>query len=259
MRSIAWTTAYALAIGIFPAVSPTTHAAQIAWDGGGDGGSTYQEANWVVTDDAGSATLNGLVGSDPPADFVNGATAIEADVVVGGSAAAGGGSGAGNHFDLGDGFSLTVSDDATFRMQLWSAPNNNPKGIRGVAAGDTESLIIQDNAAVFAQFLLNLTASMTDASTLTLGGGGVNSLNDATLDLAADWTGSVTWTNFNVAGSSIFDKITVGGGAAVEGINVLVVSDGGSGSILTVIPEPASLALVALGGLMVLTNRRRAL
>ena len=246
----------ALMTGALSATGPATQAAQITWDGGGDGQSTFQEENWVVTDDTGSATLNGLVGSNPPADFINGATPVQADVVVGGSGAAGGAIGAGNHFDLGDGFSLTISDNASFRMQLESF-GNGPRGIRGVIDGATESLIIQDSAAVFSQFLLNLTASMTDAATLTLGGGGVNSLNNTTLDLAADWTGSVTWTNFNVTGTSIFDKITVGGAPAIEGLNVLVVSNGSSGSVLTVIPEPASLVLLGLGGLTIMAGRRR--
>lgn len=233
----------------------TSFAGTISWDGGGDGASTFQEANWVVTDDTGSAALSGLVGSDPPANFVNGATDVEADAIVGGTATAGGGAGAGNHYDLGDGFGLTVQDDAIFRMQLGSF-GGGPRGIRGVSGGSTETVTIEDNAAVFSQFFLNLSASIADAATLTFGGGGVGTLNNSTLELASDWTGTVTWNNFNIAGSTIFSNITVGGAPAVEGGNVLVLSNGGSGSILKLIPEPAtaSLALLSVCGLL-LTRR----
>lgn len=254
MRKFALTAMCATtAVVLLAGLSPVANAAEITWDGGGDGGSTFQEANWVVT--VADGALTGVVG-DPPAGFVDGSVDVLADVVVGGTGTAGGAIGAGNHFDLGSGFSLTVSDDASFRMQLESF-GGGPRGIRGVAGGAAETLTIEDNAAVFSQFLLDITASMTGASTLTLGGGGVGTLNNSTVDLATDWTGSITWNNFNVAGSGIFSSITVGGLAAVEGVNVLVAGSGESGSILTVIPEPGSVALIGIGMFAMLAGRRR--
>ncbi len=222
------------------------HAQIITWDGGGDGVSTYQEANWVVTDDTGSAALAGLVGMDPPADFVNGAADIEANAIVGGAATAGGPAGAGGHFDLGSGFSLTVQDDAMFRLRINDSGNN--RGIRGVSGGLDESLFIQDNADVTTQFINNLVASISDAATLTFGGSGTGTFaGSATLDLAADWTGNITWSNFaGVSGSNIIGKITVDGAPAVEGDNIMVTSDG-TQSVLqlnTGLPDPALLSLV---------------
>ena len=246
-----------LAMVLAVCLGSSTFAASITWDAGGDGASTFQEANWVVTDETGTPALSGLLGSNPPAGFVDGAVDVLADAIVGGTATAGGGAGAGNHFDLGDGFDLTVEDDATFRMQLGSF-GGGPRGIRGVAGGAVENLIIEDTADVFSQFLLNISASMSGSSNLTLGGGGAGTLNNSTMALAADWTGSITWPNYaGVSGNASFlSQFTVGGSPAVEGTNVLVVSDGGSGSILTVIPEPASIVLMMTGLACCVVRRR---
>lgn len=221
-----------------------SQAQLITWDGGGDGTSTFQEANWVVTDDTGSATLSGLVGMDPPSGFVDPQTDVLANVLIGGTGTAGGGAG-GPHFDLGEGFSLTVEDDATYRGRFFGTP---PGGIRGVSGGLAETLTIQDSGTVFAQFLLDIEASLFGAADLTFGGTGTGTFaGSTTLDLAADWTGAITWANFaGVSGSNIIDKITVGGLPAIEGDNIVVTSDG-TQSILTIdsgLPDPSLLSLV---------------
>ena len=197
----------------------------------------------MVTDDTGSAALSGLVGSDPPGGFVDAGVDIAADVIISGSSTAGGPVGAGGHIDLGDGFSMTVQDNAFSRQQP------GPRGIRGVPGGAAESLSIEDNGSVFTQFLLDMSASLSDASALTLFGGGVGSVNNSVIDLATDWTGSITWPNFDITGSTIFNSITVGGAPAVAGVNVLVDGDGSS-SVLTLVPEPTSAILLVLGVVM---------
>lgn len=232
----------AICLGTMPVL-----AATITWDAGGDGLSTFAEANWTAVD--------GAPGTDPPANFVNPQSAIAADMIVGGSGTAGGPAGAGGHVDLGSGLSLTVQDNASFNVRVNDGSNN--RGIRGVNGGADENLLISDNASVRSQFLLNIAASMTDASTLTLGGGGVGTLNNSTVDLASDWTGSITWLNFNITGSTIFDKITVNGAPAVPGSNVEVAVDGGQSSLtLLAIPEPAS-ALILLSGIIGIAFKQR--
>lgn len=237
--------AVAACLLIILASSTPTHAQVITWDAGGDGVSTFQEANWVVTDDTGSAALAGLVGADPPADFVNPQTDVAASVVIGGDATAGGGSG-GPHFDLADGFSFSVLDNATYRGRFFGTP---PGGIRGVAGGAVETFTAQDSSTVFAQFLLDIEASLADSATLTFGGGGTGTFaGSTTLDLAADWVGSIEWVNFGgVSGSNIIDKITVDGAPAVEGVNIIVTDNGAGGSLLTLdtdLPDPTALSLI---------------
>lgn len=218
-------------------VGSNSFAQLITWDAGGDGVSTFAEANWTAVD--------GIAGTDPPADFVNPQTDILANMLVGGSGTAGGPAGAGGHVDLGTGLSLTVQDDASFNVRVNNGSSN--RGIRGVSAGvDTESLFINDNGSVTSQFLLDISAFLTDASTLTLGGGGVGTLNNSTVDLAADWTGSITWLNFDITGSTIFDNIFIDGSPAVPGSNVQFTVDG-SQSVLTIDDgsiDPGLLSLV---------------
>ncbi len=236
------------------ALAAPAFGAVIEWDAGGDGVSTFAEVNWVVTDNTGQPTWT--VGSDPPAGTVDKGVDVPAHMIVGGTATAGGG-GATGHTDLSDGLSLTVKDTATFRLA-------NGNGIRGVTGGAADLLLLQDSSETRAQFLQSLSVFMSGASTLILNGGG-DPINNSTIDLADNWTGSIIMNDETVAdwtdpASSNSDahitKISVGGTPAVIGTHVDIVSDGGSGSILTVIPEPASLTLIGLGGLLLVRRKR---
>lgn len=236
-------------------VASSATAATIEWDAGGDGLSTFQEANWVVTDETGSPSLSGLLGMDPPGGFVNPETDVAADMVVGGVGAAGGPAGAGGHVDLGTGLSLTVNDDATFNVRINDGSNN--RGIRGVPGGAVETLVVQDNASVRAQFFNDILASLEGAAEVTFGGFGTGTFaGSTTMELAADWTGSVTWLNFaDVSGSNLIGKITLGGQPAVEGVNVLVTNDGNRSVLTSLVPEPSSAVVMILGLLGVVARR----
>lgn len=239
-----------IAVLIVTGLTVPASSGLITWDAGGDGVSTYQEANWTAVD--------GAAGTDPAAGTVDGnaesSGGLIHDFLVGGSGTAGGGGGAGPNFDLTDTTTLTVQDNATFRM-------NNSSGVRGGTPFDSltrANIVGEDSGTVITQFLVEIDVSLSDNADLELKGGG-NPLNASTVDLASDWTGEIRFNNETVAAATTehLSKITVSGSAAVIGANVNLVSDGGSGSVLTVIPEPGSLALLALGGLAIGARRRR--
>ena len=220
-----------------------SQAATIEWDAGGDGFSIYQEANWVVTDDSGSPSLAGLVGSDPPAGFVDPSFDVQAHVVAGGFSIPGGGSGGSAHFDLASNRSLTVRDHSVWRM-------TSGAGIRGVSGGGiNETLTIEDNAQFITQFLLDLQVTMTDNAKLVFNGGG-NPVNFTRITLANDWKGTITFTSetpIDVINEHLFKMPLDNGDPLVLGVNASLVSHGGNGSLLALaIPEPTGIALCGL-------------
>ena len=223
----------------------TAQAGTIEWDAGGDGLSTFQEANWVITDETGVPSFAGLLGMDPPAGTVDGATPVPADAIVAGSATAGG-AGASNHYDLADGTSLTVRDDATFRMSLGGG-----RGVRGETDG-RGSVVLEGNSLLATQFMLRIDLSLFDNSEIIFNGGG-NPINTSSVTLSRDWTGMITF-NAETPDDVIIEhlgKMTFAdGGPLVVGVNTSIVSDGAVGAVLTVtIPEPSTIAMCGLAAL----------
>lgn len=223
----------------------TSHAT-LHWIGdlnGGDGSSTYQEANWDTDGDPSAPH------TAPAADTVNPATSIDEDIFVT-AGTPGGVNGAGGNFDIGNSGSLTLSG-GTFRMAAGS-------GIRadGTAGGVKTIITMSNDTAIFCQFFLDQTISVSGSASLTLFGGG-NPINVSTIDFDPAWTGTLTFNAETTAAvvSEHLSKLTVGGEAAVTGSdpgvlepgdNVVIVDSGGSGSVLTVgDPPPQTLALSA--------------
>jgi arylsulfatase A-like enzyme len=199
-------------------------SAALVWDDGGDNVSVFSEANW--TDNS------GVAGTDPPANSVNGASDVLFDCIIGNDTRAGGAGGAGNHFDLGSGYSLTIADDAS-----WLSNLGGGYGIRGVSGGGTENLILATSGTITTTFLLDLSVSMSNRATLALHGGG-SPVNATAIDLAAGWTGALRFAAETVSDvqAEHLSKITVNGSPALDGgagQNVALVGDGGAGSILT--------------------------
>ncbi|MGB1124794.1 MAG: PEP-CTERM sorting domain-containing protein [Phycisphaeraceae bacterium] len=211
--------------------------AALVWTGAGDGISLYQEANWL--DD------NGLV---PALDTINPNVAVTA--ATGGeieiTAGTGQPSNYGGAFQTGSGNDLTVTGkilQSSGSSGLRSGTDTN------TLVGD-ESVLIGNGGLINVQFVLNYdVVTVTNGGTLTLRGAG-NPVNNTLVTL--ELGGTVNFLNEDVAAFNAehLSKFTPVGGT------LQVVSDGASGSIVTVVPEPTSLALLGLGGLLIARRRR---
>ncbi|NNC89868.1 MAG: arylsulfatase [Akkermansiaceae bacterium] len=196
---------------------PTPLLASLTWTGGGDGVSVFQEANWVDTD-TGSAPPAGTVdGGQPVPLFPGGIIMAEAAGTYGPYAP---------NFDLG-GNTLHLSGGGTLQASAGY-------GLRSNSGGGNSSVFLSGTTALQVQFLLDIVLTLSDASTLTLSGGG-NPVNSSTINLTSSFTGEIRFTAESVAAvqSEHLSKITVDGAAVVLGTNAELVSDGGAGSILT--------------------------
>ncbi len=187
----------------------------LIWDGGGDNYSVFQEANW--TDDS------GVAGTDPPADTLNGATPVLYDCLIDGDINVGGGGGAGNHFDLGEGTSLTLNGGTS-----WLSATGY--GIRGTSGGATESLLISTSGTIRTTLLADLQVTLA-SGTLELSESD-NPLPAATVDFSPGSTGMLHLTAETTTDTLAehLAKITIDGAAAVVGGNVTVASDGSNGT-----------------------------
>lgn len=213
--------------------------AQVVWVGGVSS-DVFDEANWdlsassvTVIDPNVSVSDNIVIGPGP---FANGPVIPEVD--------------AQQRLQLADGFTFTL-DGAT----LNAAGNDGVGGEAGSMNGPTVQVI--NGAAFNPFFVVNDVKVFIDATSSARFGGGGNPINLSTIDLAVGAT--LAFVNEPPANylAEHLSKTTVNGVPAVDGVNITVVGDGASGSIITAVPEPSSmlLGLLAIGGL--LATRRR--
>lgn len=245
-------------LAVLPLIVPVPASAALAWIGnanGGDGESIYQEANWDADGDPSAPYTTPPAGTVDPNNAIN-----DALIVTGGTPGGSGGGGA--NLWLGDTGSLTVSG-GTFRMSQGGAAGIHADGTVG---GARSTIDLSGTSSLFAQFLADQTVTIIDGALLTLYGGG-NPVNNSVIDYSTNWGGSVSFLNETPGAvtSEHLGKFTVGGAAAIVGTdptvaepgdNMLIVSDGGAGSVLTVIPEPSTTILGALAMLFGLRRRR---
>ncbi len=132
--------------------------------------------------------------------------------------------------------------------------------IRGGYTGSNETVadakVILDGVTVSDMATLSIDADATDT------GGDLEKSGTLTIDLTGTvYTGDAndTWTvydidtNLDVSGSWT-EALVKDGGAATQGTDYLGYADG---VVTGVVPEPATLALIGLGGLGVLVRRKR--
>jgi hypothetical protein len=233
-------------------------AGLLTWDGGAGTTDLYAEDNWTAVD--------GVAGTNPLADTVNPIVPIVHDTLIGGAAEASWVlTSTDYNFRPDSGRTLTIQDTASMYTSVLSAPSG-ASSVAYVVLKDDALLTIKQNVARFS-IALSGNADLVFEETANGAGGGFAAAlfqmaptvdaPDRGIYLASDWTGSIT-TERSVtedAISAFLPNIFVNGVVAEAGVNVQVVSDGGTGSVITVIPEPSSLALLGLGGLLVARRR----
>lgn len=225
--------------------------AALVWTGAADGASLFNEGNWQ---DDNSAV--------PAADTINPGSAVTA--ATGGSISIAGGTGTPDNFQSGN---FVLGADVNLEVGGGKALGSPTNGVVGSTSGSTSPFLnINTGSTVAVQFLTGLTAQLSDASTLTLGGGN-NPLDSAAVNLTD--TGSLlqfsneTFAAFETEHAS---KVTVSGAAlnfgadpfAVEpGDNALASAfNGATGVQIQAVPEPSSVALLGLAGLALMSRRR---
>ncbi|MEM6506673.1 MAG: PEP-CTERM sorting domain-containing protein [Planctomycetota bacterium] len=205
--------------------------AALVWTGSADGGSLFNEGNFVDTD-TGTAPGAGTVDQNVAVPGFTGGIVIDAGAVqyvAGEPGFFGGGT-----------FNFGSNDLLVAGLKLGSFSTFGAEGTGTVTIGDGGTVDLQ---------FINTAITVLDGGTLTLRGGN-DPLPGGSVEL--QFGGTVNFTNEDVAAFNaehLSDFTAVGG-------TLQVVSDGGSGSIVTVVPEPGSLALLGLGGLMIVRRRR---
>ncbi len=211
--------------------------ADISWVGG-TSDDVFDESNWdlsgssvTMIDENVSIADNVVIGAGP---FANNPVIPDLAGQV--------------RLQLDDGFSLTVEGRIDY------AGNDGVGGAPGTMNGPTVDVV---NGGAFNPFFVvnDVTVNIDGSSSATFGGGG-NPINLSTLnlDLGAVVTFLAETPDAYIA--EHLSKTFVLGDPAVEGVNLNIEAFGAAGSMITAVPEPASLALAGFAGLALLMRRR---
>lgn len=202
-------------LSFLPLLAMNLAAATYEWTGGGDGASFFQEANWT------------LVGGGAAIPQIDPNIALDHDLLIA-TGQPGGLGGFAAHLRTG-GRNITISGGTT-RASTGAAAGIHNDG----TAGGARSSLSFTGGNLLVSFLTDIATAMSGASTLTLYSSD-NPLNNATIDLAAAWSGEIHFeaeTPANVRAEHLA-KITLGGQAVVEGVNVTLSPLGTTGCFLT--------------------------
>lgn len=211
----------------------TTSSAATVWTGSGDGISFFQEANW---DNGGGAPSAGSI--DPGTALAVDSYSITSTTIT----------------NIG---ALTLGNAAT--SLTLDGSSISLSGTGGTNGAGTLSLT--NGSSFTSQFLnSNLLVNIDGTSAITLKGGATPLNSGCIIDLAAGGIINFTAESVTDASNEHLGSITISGQAVNLGVNATLISDGGSGSILTAtaaVPEPSSTALLGLGGIALILRRKK--
>ncbi|MDA7882036.1 PEP-CTERM sorting domain-containing protein [Akkermansiaceae bacterium] len=231
----------------FSAIFTLSSQAALTWQGTNN--TFFQESNWQL--DGGGSPAAGTV--DPNTDIT--ASTVPDGLILFDNSLGGTNAGAvggnidlnGNSLQIGGGLLLRTTSTAGLRRST-------------AIAGSTTTVSILGGSSADFQFGREIEFSLDEASTLALRGGNDPLPNGSTVDLL-DFDSEVFFIDEDLAAFTTehLSKFSVNGTPAVIGTNLSVVSDGGTGVIVsaTAVPEPSSAALFGLGGLALLFRRRK--
>lgn len=204
-------------LGVLLALLAPSAQADIVWTGA-SGNDIFDEANWDLTGST-VTVVDPNVTIDDDVVIANAALPVEIPD-LGGQI----------RFQIGDGYTLTL-DNST----LTAIGNDGVGGIPSTSAGPQVDVINGGHLDIF--FITNRTHLDLAPLCFATFGGGATPINGSTVDLTIGTT--LTFTDEIVADytNEHLHKTTVDGAAAVIGGNIQVVTDGGSGCIVTVIPQ----------------------
>ena len=224
-----------LAVAAITAATVCSSHAAVVWTGAADT-DIFNDANWDFSG-SGVSTISSNTSIADDVLIANGNVTIpnQAGQV---------------RFQIGDGFSLTV-DNST--LAPVGGGNDGVGGMPG-STGVTVNVINGSNFNPF--FVVNQVQVNIDASSSATFGGGGNPINLSTIDLSPGGTLAFLLEDPTEFTNEHLSKLTVNGQPAVDGVNIQIAA-AGSGSVITVIPEPATATLAGLAGLGLLLRRRR--
>lgn len=188
---------------------PMADASTLTWTGGGDGATFDQLTNWSGTPTGGAINVGDLVDTyvvDDPTATITGIT---------------------QNLCFHDGGGLEVSAGSL------NALSSGSYGMGTLESPASFGMFDMSGGSVSSQFLAELTVSLGGNASLTLGGAD-NPVNESTIDFTGT-DAQIHFLNETTADfiSEHLGKVTVSGSTAIVGINLDVVSDGGSGSFVS--------------------------
>ncbi|MEZ6015924.1 MAG: sulfatase-like hydrolase/transferase [Planctomycetota bacterium] len=191
----------------------------IRWTGAIDS-DVFAEGNWDLTQSA-TTTIDPNVTIDDDV-IVAGAVNAAAIPEVGGAAQ--------QRFQLADGRTLTIDGGA------FSALGND--GVGGSGAASQVTIDVRNSGTFAPFFIVNGVHLQVDGTSQATFGGGGNPVNGSTIELAQGAVLRFLDEDPGAFTSEHLSKVTVAGAPAVVGVNLIVVSDGATGCVVTTAVSP---------------------